>query len=644
MTWGDAIWPIIVSAGLVLIPGGAIGYFLGLRRISLLGLAPVFSISVIALTAIVLAPLHIRWGLIPVVVAVIILSLAAWVIRRIVVKRHATAFASPSDVGLTRWMLGGTAIAAVAIGWRLMATIGAPSNISQTYDAVFHLNALRYIMNTGNASSFSLLGPPINGIETGGFYPGAWHDLTTLVVLSTGTTIPVAVSVVTVVIGALVWPLGLLFLIRTISAPRRLPLIVGGVIATGFAAFPYLMMDFGVVYAFYLGLALLPVGWGLVTTLLGFSPQASLSKTASAIALAIALPGLSLAHASVTMTLIALCGPLVLLLVIRLHRSMRAAGAQPIRFAALYACALALVLVVGGVFYLIQPGNMWHPASTWPEAFVELIFDAPVKLGPAFALSAVVTLGLVVSLVLKKNVWLLLSWLMFAALFIVAAAADSNILRSVLLGMWYGDVYRMAALLALIEAPLAAIGLVWLIDKGHGLFKGRTTSAAYVAALMAVLAVVMVLFQTSNLNTATATGQSDYAMTQSSRLLTIDENSLLEQVPAIVPANMTIAGNPWTGTSLVYALANRVPILSHPGGDVQEVQPITQDLQNAATNPAVCETVRKYNVGYVLNFGDAEVFPGQHIYKGLVSLDNNPSVERVASVGSASLWRITACH
>jgi hypothetical protein len=590
-----------------------------------------------------LAPLHIRWGLIPVVIATIVAGAAAWAIQRLITRRKPQAFANRADTGLTRWMLGGTVIAAVAIGWRLMATIGAPTNISQTYDAVFHLNALRYIMNSGNASSLALTGPPINGLEGGGFYPGGWHDLTTLVALTTGASIPVAVSAVTVVIGAVVWPLGLLFLIRTISGPRRLPLIVGGVIASGFAAFPYLMMDFGVVYAFFLGLALLPAAWALVTTLLGFTTQASLSKTASVIALVVALPGLSLAHASATMTLVALCGPLVFLIVIRLHLRMRAAGASPIRFVALYAGAAALIALVGVTFYVIQPGNMWHPASTWPEAFAELIFDAPVKLGPAAAISALVTTGLVVSIIKRRNAWLLLSWLMFAGLFLVAAAADSNILRAALLGIWYGDVFRMAALLAFIEAPLAVFGLVWIIELVLVWLRTRTPAFVQALAIVVLLAVTMALIQTSNLTKATQQGQSDYAMTENSRMLTPDENELLKQVPAIVPMDVKIAGNPWTGTALVYALADRIPILSHPGGELEEVYPITQHLQDAATNPEVCETVKKYNVGYVLDFGDVEVFPEHHIYAGLTDLEHNPTVTKVTSVGTASLWRITGC-
>ena len=46
---------------------------------------------------------------------------------------------------------------------------------------------------------------------------------------------------------------------------------------------------------------------------------------------------------------------------------------------------------------------------------------------------------------------------------------------------------------------------------------------------------------------------------------------------------------------------------------------------------------------FVLDFGGKEVHGENHVYAGLINLERNPSVTKVASVGEASLWRITAC-
>ena len=644
MSWVDAVWPGVVAIALLLVPGAFAGYFLGLRRLALLGLAPVFSISVLVCTAVVISPMHVRWGVIPVVVATLICGALAWITRRLVSLKWPTAFAPAAEKGLTRYGLAGVVISAVAIGWRLMATIGVPSNISQTYDAVFHLSAIRYILNSGVASTLAISGLPATGLERAGFYPAGWHDLTSLVVMITGASIPVGISAVTVVIGALAWPLGLMFLTRVIAGSRKLPLVVAGIIGTGFAAFPYLMMDFGVVYAFLLGLALVPALWALAINALGFATDPPLSRPASVVAILVALPGITLAHPSATAAVIALCGPMVLLLIIRAHRRMRAANAPVIRIVGLYVGAVVLLALVAAFFYKIQPGNFWKPQSTWLKGIIDLVADSPVGLGPAVLVSLLVTTGLVSSILLRRHVWLVLSWVMFAGLFVVAAAVGSNLVRAALIGMWYGDVYRLAALLAIVEAPLAILGLVWLID-----FLRRRIPAARLrpmaqisAALVLVAALVGVQF--SNLDQQQARGHQDYIMDAQSKLLTPNELALLNQVAAIVPVDVKIAGNPWTGTSLVYAYANRIPLLARPG--VKErggISAITQHLQEAATDPAVCASVLRNKVGFVLDFGGKEVHGENHVYAGLTNLAQNPSVTKVAEVGGASLWRITAC-
>jgi hypothetical protein len=643
MTWIDALWPLAVAVSLLLIPGGVVGFALGLRRIALIGLAPAFSISILASTAVVIAPLHIRWGLVPVIVATALAALVAWGIRRLVLKRAPGTFDSSREKGLTPLYLIGAAISAIAIGWRLMATIGSPSNISQTYDAVFHLNAVRYVMDSGIASSLTLSGLPATGIERAGFYPGAWHDFASLVALTSGSTIPVAVSSVTVAIGAIAWPLSLLFLVRTISGPRRYPLLAGGVIATGFAAFPYLMMDYGVLYAFMLGLALLPVGWALATTILGFTADAPLTRLGSGIVLAAALPGITLAHPSVTMAIVVLCAPMVLILVIRWHVRLRRAQASLWKFFALYGGAVALAGVVALVFYKLQPGNFWKPQSTWLQGLYELVFDAPVKLGPAAAISLLVTVGLVVALLKTKQLWLALSWVLFAGLFLVTASVGPSIIRAAFTGMWYGDVYRLAALLAIVEAPLAVIGLVWLFDGLRRLAPPLLSGWKAWAAKVLVLALALVAVQFSNLAAETHNGRVNYTMSADAKLLTPDELTVLDQVDKYVRPDQKTIGNPWTGASLVYAIANRVPVLSRPGVSDTKVRAISQNLQNAATNPAVCQAVRELNVRFVLDFGSREIFGEKHLYAGITDLANNPSVTLVTKSGDASLWKITAC-
>ena len=57
-------------------------------------------------------------------------------------------------------------VAAALLAWRTVQVMGTPASISQTYDAVFHLNSVRFALDTGQASSLTI------GAMTGrGFYP-----------------------------------------------------------------------------------------------------------------------------------------------------------------------------------------------------------------------------------------------------------------------------------------------------------------------------------------------------------------------------------------------------------------------------------------------------------------------------------------
>jgi hypothetical protein len=642
MSWAVAVWPALVALALAILPGAAIAYILGFRWISLAGLAPVFSFSIISITAIASSAIHLSWGLLPLVLGTALAALLSWLVR-LSLARWLPSRRSEQDGPLIKWALLGLALAAVAISARMVAIIGTPANISQTYDNVFHLNTLRYILDSGNASSLSLSGFAPSGIEVAGFYPAAWHDLTSLVAQLSGMSIPISVSATTIVIGAFVWPVGFIYLIRTISGARRFPVVAAGVIASGMAVFPYFMMSYGVLYPFMAGLALLPAVWAICIRALGLGHDVERDLLPSLIALAIAIPGISLAHPSATMAIIVLCGPLVLTLMIRQHIHWHRAGARWPRIAAMYAGGVALVVLVGYLFRKIQPGNVWKPQQTWTDALAQLAFDSLSFTGPAVVTMALIITGIVVLIHKRSQAWLAGTWFLFAALYAVGAAATSQRLRVALIGVWYGDVHRVAALLTVVGCAVATVAIVWIFDvmssSSLRIRWMRHTPIVAAAALVTLFA----LMQCFNLGTVTSLGRAEYAMDANSKLLTPDEEALLNEVAGIVPPDVKVIGNPWTGTPLVYAYSNRVPLLSRPGVGDAKISAISQHLQDALIDPQVCAAIKAHQVGFVLDFGDREVHGDHHEYAGLQNLKDNPSVAIAARVGDASLWRITAC-
>ena len=139
--------------------------------------------------------------------------------------------APPLRVTLTTAAAFIAAIAAIII--QLMTVFGRPENISQTFDAIVHLNTIRYAMDTANASAFH-----IGATSDIAFYPNAWHALVTLSGLVSGSSVPVAVNAANIAIGAVAWPASVIALSLTTLGNRMAVGIAAAALSTGFGAFP----------------------------------------------------------------------------------------------------------------------------------------------------------------------------------------------------------------------------------------------------------------------------------------------------------------------------------------------------------------------------------------------------------------------
>src|SRR5690606_35955178 len=119
----------------------------------------------------------------------------------------------------------------------------------QSFDNIFHLNAIRYIVDTGIASPLEIgqMTSPGGGLP---FYPSAWHATVAIIVQLSGTSIPVAVNTAALVTAAVVWPVGILALSRMLLGSSASVIVGTGIVAAAVPAFPLLPMDFGVLYPY----------------------------------------------------------------------------------------------------------------------------------------------------------------------------------------------------------------------------------------------------------------------------------------------------------------------------------------------------------------------------------------------------------
>ena len=257
MTWFDALPAISVAALLLFALGAPFALAIGARGIGFLGISAAGSVAIVAASSIVAPLLGLSWTL----------AVPAGAAGIHAGRRPAAAAiwpcAASGCLAYGALRLGsaiGVAIGAVLIGRNVVLGIGVPDHPSQTYDAVFHLNAVQWILNHDDASPLHMV--MTTPASSTGFYPTVWHAFTTLVVQLTGVEIVVAANAMAVVMACLLWPVAAVFLVRAIFGARPLSLAIGGALSAAFAAFPATLLWFGVLYPNLLAIALLPIALG----------------------------------------------------------------------------------------------------------------------------------------------------------------------------------------------------------------------------------------------------------------------------------------------------------------------------------------------------------------------------------------------
>lgn len=683
--------PLVLAAVLVLmIPGLLVSWSAGARGWVLAGSAGPMSVSIISVTAILTGFAGLPWNIMVVLAASAALATVLFILRRLpfaFLHKHSAqlpddgggrgarlarnslppAPAAGAERGHHTWvgiLVAWFAVVVVflVLFWRLGQIFGATENISQTFDNVFHLNAVRYIIDTGNASSLRLSGFT-SSTGVGGFYPAAWHDIASLTQQLTGSTVPAAVNASNVAIAALLWPLSCLLLATALFGRRRLVVVSAAALAAGFSSFPYLMLDFGVLYPNLLSISLLPASIGLIALAVR-SARGLMPPTVSVWILSLAsLPGLALAHPSTLMAFLAWTYPVVIVAAIAVFQRWRSRFGKP-RAAGVVLLGLAAYTCVFLVAWkMIRPNDeqsTWQPVQGLAQAFGQALTSAPQDRPIPWLIFSLTLAGIWAILRQHRHLWILAMLGISCIMFTIVSGYPFGPVRTWFGGVWYNDPFRLAALLPVAALPVAVLGVVWLSNLVHGLVSSRlengwapalgtwTTGprATFASAGVSILvfAAILGLSQGSAVTAAVASAAGSYSMTPASELVDTDEMILLRRVAKEIPPDNIVVSSPWTGASMVYAIADRKSLTPHIFSEFgADTSAILNRLNRAGEDPAICEIVRRLKTYYVLDFGSREILGHIHVMPGLVGMATDPDFTLVDSQGDAKLYKVTAC-
>ena len=664
MSWLATIPLLLFAVVLAFGPGYAMGWALRVPARLRVFYAPLLSFALVAVSAIVLGKTGIPWSLISFVpVAAVLVAAAAGVMHLVGRRWPALASASwPGNDVPVAWPVVGAVLGGFLVLHMTEDMVYGPEAFSQSLDNSFHMNAIRWIQEHGDASSLTL-GAVAAANQEPTFYPAGWHDFVSLIYSTTGTSIATATIVTVLLASGILWPCSLVALSLSIPKLRRLQALAIPAMICGFAAFPGLLLRWGVLFPNLLGYALLPSFVALMVYLVQVMVRREYSASLSlGLASLVGLAGLALVHPNAVVSAAAFAVPLLLAGVAQVLRSHELIARQK-----WVGSILLLAFLVGcvGAWRVLRPAefasNTWSPILTEGEALYQFLFlglengnQLGDKFNPSYLAGFLALWGAGYLLYKRRNLWLIASWVLIGYLWIVSASVPRGEFRLLMVAPWYTDHFRLAALVVFPSVILAGIGLggfvegllTWVARRAPRPARLKVATIGMGVAIILVLVVAGLSSRVPSVQETTQAVSREYRLTPTSVVLNQDEMNVINEIPKIVPKDDVIVNNPWDGSAYIYALADRHLTGYHFEFETSpKYSAIMHNLKDARTNPEVCREVNEYKAHWYvhlenqLNFGP----DAQKNYDGLVAAIDTDVLTPVYSSGPMTLYRISAC-
>lgn len=664
MSWLATIPLLLFAVVLAFGPGYAMGWALRVPARLRVFYAPLLTFALVAVSAIVLGKTGIPWSLISFVpVAAVLVAAAAGVMHLVGRRWPALASASwPGNDVPVAWPVVGAVLGGFLVLHMTEDMVYGPEAFSQSLDNSFHMNAIRWIQEHGDASSLTL-GAVAAANQEPTFYPAGWHDFVSLIYSTTGTSIATATIVTVLLASGILWPCSLVALSLSIPKLRRLQALAIPAMICGFAAFPGLLLRWGVLFPNLLGYALLPSFVALMVYLVQVMVRREYSASLSlGLASLVGLAGLALVHPNAVVSAAAFAVPLLLAGVAQVLRSHELIARQK-----WVGSILLLAFLVGcvGAWRVLRPAefasNTWSPILTEGEALYQFLFlglengnQLGDKFNPSYLAGFLALWGAGYLLYKRRNLWLIASWVLIGYLWIVSASVPRGEFRLLMVAPWYTDHFRLAALVVFPSVILAGIGLggfvegllTWVARRAPRPARLKVATIGMGVAIILVLVVAGLSSRVPSVQETTQAVSREYRLTPTSVVLNQDEMNVINEIPKIVPKDDVIVNNPWDGSAYIYALADRHLTGYHFEFETSpKYSAIMHNLKDARTNPEVCREVNEYKAHWYvhlenqLNFGP----DAQKNYDGLVAAIDTDVLTPVYSSGPMTLYRISAC-
>ena len=247
-SWWDTLAAFAVLLVALFAPGWLVVRALGARGLEAVAVSPAVSVGVIAAWATIAQRLGIGWNWLVLAVVTAVTAGLGWL------AVHAVGGHDPVLTPRRRLLGRPDPHVVVAIGLgvvialvTILPSIGRPDELVDSPDAVYHLNRIRLFLDSGN---FSIVHPT--------FYPNGFHAWIATGLQSGAAPVLPGTNVATVILAAVVWPVGVVTLVRHALGTSRIITYAAGLASAAFVSFPTILLGWGVLWPNLMGTALTP--------------------------------------------------------------------------------------------------------------------------------------------------------------------------------------------------------------------------------------------------------------------------------------------------------------------------------------------------------------------------------------------------
>lgn len=672
--WGEFWLATLVGFVFLYVPAFAMLRALRFSRTASAACAPLASLLIYSLSAIVFAKVGI-WTNGLVLFATLCSIALIVVVASMARMRMASAKGAGSAKPLIRF--GGAwraewglillyLVVGVAVGsYVFLGSLTTPDCTSYAYDDYSHLAYVRSFIERGNFSSLAAnYEYDLGGADR--YYPAAWHLLSASIITMCNVPLFVGANAALFLSCTVIYPLSCLFLMRTLFKNDLGVQLVGAFLTLVFASFPWEFVYYGRLVSNLLAFCFVPLMLACTLLIFGKGEQRT-TRIRFAVVLFASFALSAFTQPSACFTWIVFSVPYLMHLIWNL-KGGDGKGYSTGR-KALHVGLFCLAVFVFLIFCYMLPflysvtRFKWRAPMSLSNALeLAIVQGCPAEgfaaIPPLLILAVLVFVGIFFAARRPQTRWLILLWGMLLVMYVIAAGTNWR-LKNYVTGWWYTDSHRVYAMYCIASYVLAVLGLgvfsKWAWSK---IFKGdRLLVAQSCTAIVVMLITLVPSFSIGNATIETQVGYTKKyigavydASAPDEVLYSQAEREFVEEAAAIT-GDARVFNIPKDGSLFAYASSGMKTLIRWDLAQISSnpsIRIVQRSLDDYATSRSVRNAVDDLGFEYVLLLDKGHEPPlsawGGLSYRdwiGPTSLDEStPGFELVLKEGDMELYRV----